>query len=178
MEPFTRMCKCWPTNQNSSITALCRYRMWAWRPTRSDEWLRRMARVSWKSVLPVWHDGIYNIYMYIYIYIYIYIYTYCHPQIDCFVVSQLFSVARNVGHFKQPSFTLDLVSNRSTIVLAVVCLYFAQSDTGVIYIYTYIYILREGEWKTWRDVSAIVSLHTHKCKFQSQKRIITFDSSR
>ena len=25
---------------------------------------------------------------------------YCHPQTDCFVVSQLFSVARHVGHFK------------------------------------------------------------------------------
>ena len=25
---------------------------------------------------------------------------YCHPQIDCFIVSQLFSVARNIGHLK------------------------------------------------------------------------------
>ena len=31
---------------------------------------------------------------------YIYIYTYCHPQTDCFVVSQLFSVARHVGRLK------------------------------------------------------------------------------
>ena len=30
-------------------------------------------------------------------YIYIYIYIYYHPQTDCFVVLQLFSVARNVG---------------------------------------------------------------------------------
>ena len=29
-----------------------------------------------------------------------YIYIYCHPQIDCFVVSQLFNVARHVGCFK------------------------------------------------------------------------------
>ena len=35
-----------------------------------------------------------------YIYIYIYIYIYCHPQSDCFVVLQLFSVARHVGHLK------------------------------------------------------------------------------
>ena len=28
---------------------------------------------------------------------YIYIYIYCHPQIDCFVVSQLFRVTRHVG---------------------------------------------------------------------------------
>ena len=34
------------------------------------------------------------------VYIYIYIYIYCHPQTDCFVVSQLFSVARYVGHLK------------------------------------------------------------------------------
>ena len=30
----------------------------------------------------------------------IYIYIYCHPQTDCFVVSQLFSVARHVGCLK------------------------------------------------------------------------------
>ncbi len=30
----------------------------------------------------------------------LYIYMYCHPQTDCFVVSQLFSVARHVGHLK------------------------------------------------------------------------------
>ena len=32
--------------------------------------------------------------------IYIYIYIYCHPQTDCFVVSQLFSVAKYVGRLK------------------------------------------------------------------------------
>ena len=31
------------------------------------------------------------------IYIYIYIYIYCHPQTDCFVLSELFSVARHAG---------------------------------------------------------------------------------
>ena len=30
----------------------------------------------------------------------IYIYIYSHPQRDCFVVSQLISVARHAGHFK------------------------------------------------------------------------------
>ena len=35
--------------------------------------------------------------------IYIYIYIYCHPQTDCFVVSQLFSVARHVGRLKMGS---------------------------------------------------------------------------
>ena len=36
----------------------------------------------------------------LYIYIYIYIYIYYHPQIDCFVVSQLFSGARHAGRLK------------------------------------------------------------------------------
>ena len=36
----------------------------------------------------------------IYLSIYIYIYIYCHPQTDCFVVPQLFSLARHVGHSK------------------------------------------------------------------------------
>ena len=31
---------------------------------------------------------------------YIYIYIYCHPQTDCFVISQLFSVSKHVGHLK------------------------------------------------------------------------------
>ena len=30
----------------------------------------------------------------------LYIYIYCHPQTDCFVLSQLISVARHVGRFK------------------------------------------------------------------------------
>ena len=32
--------------------------------------------------------------------IYIYIYIYCHPQTDCLVITQLFSVARHVGRLK------------------------------------------------------------------------------
>ena len=36
----------------------------------------------------------------IYIYIYIYIYIHCHPQTDCFLVSQLFCLARHVGRLK------------------------------------------------------------------------------
>ena len=34
------------------------------------------------------------------IYIYIYIYIYCHPRNDCFIVSQLFIVARHIRCFK------------------------------------------------------------------------------
>ena len=37
------------------------------------------------------------------IYIYIYIYIYCHPQTDCFVLWELFSVARHVGRSKTGS---------------------------------------------------------------------------
>ena len=39
---------------------------------------------------------------------YIYIYIYCHPHKDCFVVSQLFSVARHVGCWKLRSKTAKL----------------------------------------------------------------------
>ena len=35
--------------------------------------------------------------------IYIYIYIYCHPQTDCFVVSQRFSVAKEADNFKPGS---------------------------------------------------------------------------
>ena len=45
--------------------------------------------------------------IYIYIYI-IYIYIYCHPQTDCFVLSELFSVARLVGHSKTGSKPIQL----------------------------------------------------------------------
>ena len=34
------------------------------------------------------------------LYICIYIYIYCHPQTDCFIVSQFFSVARHVERLK------------------------------------------------------------------------------
>ena len=37
-----------------------------------------------------------------------YIYIYCHPQKDCFVVSQLFRVARNVGRLKLGSKPVQL----------------------------------------------------------------------
>ena len=41
-----------------------------------------------------------SLYIYIYIYIYIYMYIYCQPQTDCFIVLQLFSVARHIEHLK------------------------------------------------------------------------------
>ena len=37
------------------------------------------------------------------IYIYIYIYIYCHPQTDCFILSELFGVARHAGRSKRGS---------------------------------------------------------------------------
>ena len=41
-------------------------------------------------------------------YIYIYIYIYCHPETDCFVLSELFSVARHVGRSKPGSKPIQL----------------------------------------------------------------------
>ena len=40
----------------------------------------------------------------------IYIYIYCHPQTDCFVLSELFSVARHVGRSKPRSKPIQLES--------------------------------------------------------------------
>ena len=42
------------------------------------------------------------------IYIYIYIYIYCHQQTDCFVLSELFSVARHAGPSKPGSKPVQL----------------------------------------------------------------------
>ena len=48
------------------------------------------------------------IYIYMYIYICIYIYIYRHPQTDCFVLSELFSVAKQVGRSKPGSKPIQL----------------------------------------------------------------------
>ena len=53
-----------------------------------------------------------------YIYIYIYIYIYCHPLTDCFVISQLFSVARHVGRLKLGSKPPQLYVRLSIILLS------------------------------------------------------------
>ena len=46
--------------------------------------------------------------VYIYIYKYLYIYIYSHPQTDCFVLSELFSVARHAGRSKPGSKPVQL----------------------------------------------------------------------
>ena len=38
----------------------------------------------------------------------LYIYIYCHPQTDCFILSELFSVARHVGRSKLGSKPIEL----------------------------------------------------------------------
>ena len=40
--------------------------------------------------------------------LYIYIYIYSHPQTDCFVLSELFSVARHAGRSKPESKPVQL----------------------------------------------------------------------
>ena len=49
-----------------------------------------------------------NLFSMTFTYLYIYIYIYCQPQTDCFIVSQLFSVARHVGRLKLGSKTTQL----------------------------------------------------------------------
>ena len=39
---------------------------------------------------------------------YIYIYIYCHPQTDCFILSEIFSVARHAGRSKPGSKPVQL----------------------------------------------------------------------
>ena len=43
-----------------------------------------------------------------YIYEISYIYIYSHPETDCFVLSELFSVARHIGRFKPGSKPVQL----------------------------------------------------------------------
>ena len=79
----------------------------------------------------------------------IYIYIYCHPQTDCFVVSQLFSVASHIGRFKRGlkpakiyvKLSIILLSYQTTYVssgiirhyvVAFVCLHFALLNTNVL----------------------------------------------
>ena len=88
--------------------------------------------------------------MYIHISVfYIYIYLYCHPQTDCFIVSQLISVASHAGRFNlglKPGqlyvrVRIIPLSPQSTYVssgmirhdvVAFTCLHFALQDTGVL----------------------------------------------
>ena len=91
-------------------------------------------------------------------YIYIYIYS-CHPQTDCFIVSQLFCAARHVGRLKLGSKPAQLYVRLSIIsrsqqanhvssgiirhyVVAFICLHFALLDNGVINSFEELCIMR------------------------------------
>ena len=61
--------------------------------------LAKVRTFMW-HIYMIWFYGISNIESYLMpnpLFIYIYIYIYSHPQTDCFVLSELFSVARHVG---------------------------------------------------------------------------------
>ena len=87
------------------------------------------------------------------IYIYIYIYIYSHPQTDCFVLSELFSVARHAGSSKPGSKPVQLYVRLCfryvyICVCVCVCVLVVQSSGDItlklywcvhIYIYTYIH---------------------------------------
>ena len=67
--------------------------------------------------------------------IYIYIYIYCHPQTDCFVLSELFSVARHAGRSKPGSKPVQLYVRLSFRPLVTgVCMYTSLS-LSLIYIF-------------------------------------------
>ena len=85
------------------------------------------------------------------LYIYIYIYIYCHPQTDCFVLSELFSVARHVGHSKPRSKPIQLYVRLSLRLLGQQAYHiwlrellrylFSNSSSHYIYSYTHSYTL-------------------------------------
>ena len=80
--------------------------------------------------------------------IYIYIYIYCHPQTDCFILSELFSVARPAGRSKpgsKPVYMKDgslyLPSHCTSVYMYINRLQFLSLSLSLyIYIYIYIYI--------------------------------------
>ena len=101
----------------------------------------------------------------------IYIYIYCHPQTDCFIVSQLISVARHAGWLKlqlKPTqlyvrlsiLPLSLQATNISLgiirhyVVAFVCLHFA------LYLYIYIYVCvcvcvkEKLKWYKFQQISA------------------------
>ena len=79
-------------------------------PYNAECWARQYQVIFFESL--IWLDlglnpglpdhwrTLYSLGHWLDIYIYIYIYIYCHPQRDCFFVSQLFSLARHVGCLK------------------------------------------------------------------------------
>ena len=119
----------------------------------------------------------------------IYIYIYCHPQTDCFIVSQLFSVARHVGCLKPGSKPVQLYVRLSirplsqqvyhvgegiisyyvaTAAAAFICLHFYTLLAIYIYIYIYIFIcMFSNKEHTRKNVSIFKKffcLQTKECK--------------
>ena len=81
-------------------------------PAKSNDWLRQMVRKSQENLYNQHDDDDDDD---ICIHTHIYIYIYCHPQTDCFVVSQLFSMARHVGRLKLGSKPAQLYVRHSII---------------------------------------------------------------
>ena len=73
---------------------------------------------------------------------YIYIYLYCHPQTDCFVLSEPFSVARHVGRPKPGSKPIQLYVRLSLRPLGQQAYHFALCERRPKYLYTCTHIYR------------------------------------
>ena len=74
----------------------------------------------------------------------IYIYIYSHPQTDCFVLSELFSVARHAGRSepgsKPSNFTLDCDSDqsstkRTTLAKGILRYFYFSAAAAFVYIF-------------------------------------------
>ena len=113
----------------------------------------------------------------LYIYIYIYIYICCHPQTDCFVVSQLIKMARRIGRFKlglkpaQLYIRLSIIplSQQSTYdslgirhrVVDFGCLHFALLDNRVLHSCEKLCITRVTAFNIFARVLSCVYIDIH-----------------
>ena len=71
------------------------------------------------------------------IYIYIYIYIYSHPQTDCFVLSELFSVARHAGRSEPGSKPVQLYGPRWLREFKGIFIFLETAAAAFVYIFSY-----------------------------------------
>ena len=96
----------------------------------------------------------------------LYIYIYSHPQTDCFVLSELFSVTRHVGRDWNPSnFTLDLASGYSANKRITLYIYQTKYATHThTHTHTHIYI---------KEHTHKYATHTHTHIYIYQRKYAT-----
>ena len=103
-------------------------------------------------------------------YIYIYIYIYCHPQTDCFVVSQFFSVARHVGRYKLGSKPTRIYIRQAYHVgQGIIRYYVATTAAAFVCLHFIPYWIPEGSIRSKRF--ALCEIPSPKCSTRIGERI-------